>query len=198
MVLGNPKVKVRSSPDAAELRQCILTYLQTHNVMTIASCDRNVPWAAAVFYASDEFDLYFFSNPKSRHGVNMAANAVVSAAIHEDYSDWRAIRGIQLEGRAERLRSLKHQARFWEVYLRKFPFVRQFFPAGGQSGSMGHILKTKLAGVRHDAVEPYACELSLEDVSNTSCLPSGRKELPHKRKLLEIDLPEPRLEPERP
>ncbi len=87
------------------LRQEILSYLTTHNVMTIASCDRNVPWAAAVFYANDEFDLYFFSNPKSRHGGNMTANRLVSAAIHEDYSDWRAIRGIQLEGRAERLRS---------------------------------------------------------------------------------------------
>ena len=156
MVLGNPKVKVRSSPEAAELRHSILGYLAAHNVMTIASCDRNVPWAAAVFYASDEFDLYFFSNPKSRHGVNMAANAVVSAAIHEDYSDWRAIRGIQLEGRAERLRSLRLRARFWEVYLRKFPFVKQFFSLGGQAGSIADILQAKLAGVRLYRIVPHA------------------------------------------
>ena len=142
--------------EPAELRRDLLDYLATHNVMTIASCDRNVPWAAAVFYASDEFDLYFFSNPKSRHGVNMAANAAVSAAIHEDYSDWRAIRGIQLEGRAERLRSLRLQARFWEVYLRKFPFVKQFFPVGGQAASLGEILKTKLAGVRLYRIVPHA------------------------------------------
>src|SRR3990170_3381121 len=121
-----------ASMGPGELRRSILEYLATHNVMTIASCDKNVPWAAAVFYASDELELYFFSNPKSRHGANMAANAVVSAAIHEDYSDWRAIRGIQLEGRAERLRSVKLQARFWEVYLKKFPFVKQFFQVAGQ------------------------------------------------------------------
>lgn len=137
-------------PARDQLRRDLLDYLATHNVMTIASCDRNVPWAAAVFYASDEFDLYFFSNPKSRHGGNMTANSLVSAAVHEDYSDWRAIRGIQLEGRAERLRSLKLQARFWEVYLKKFPFVKQFFPAG----SGGGMLQKKLAGVRLYRIVP--------------------------------------------
>jgi len=140
--------------DSAPLRQHILDYLAAHNVMTIASCDRNVPWAAAVFYASDEFELYFFSNPKSRHGGNMAANSIVSAAIHEDYSDWRAIRGIQLEGRAERLRSLKLQARFWQVYLRKFPFVKQFFPVEGEVEGLAGLLKAKLAGVRLYRIVP--------------------------------------------
>ena len=140
-----------SHPHARDhLRRDLLDYLATHNVMTIASCDQNVPWAAAVFYANDEFDLYFFSNPKSRHGENMTANRLVSAAIHEDYSDWRAIRGIQLEGRAERLRSLKLQARFWEVYLEKFPFVKQFF----QAGSVRGMLKTKLSGVRLYRIVP--------------------------------------------
>ena len=137
-------------PARDQLRRDLLDYLAAHNVMTIASCDGNVPWAAAVFYASDEFDLYFFSNPKSRHGGNMTANSIVSAAIHEDYSDWRAIRGIQLEGRAERLRSLKLQARFWEVYLKKFPFVKQFFLAG----SAGGMLQKKLAGVRLYRIVP--------------------------------------------
>jgi uncharacterized protein YhbP (UPF0306 family) len=137
-----------------QLHLDLLAYLVAHNVMTIASCDGNVPWAAAVFYASDEFDLYFFSNPKSRHGGNMAANSTVSAAIHEDYRDWRAIRGIQLEGRAERLRSLKLQAHFWEVYLRKFPFVKQFFPGGGQAGGLGGLLKAKLTAVRLYRIVP--------------------------------------------
>ena len=154
--MGQSKTNSIAPIEPAELRRDILDYLATHNVMTIASCDRNVPWAAAVFYASDEFDLYFFSNPKSRHGVNMAANSLVSAAIHEDYSDWRAIQGIQLEGRAERLRSLKLQARFWEVYLRKFPFVKQFFSLGGQAGGIGDLLKRKLAGVRLYRIVPHA------------------------------------------
>src|ERR1035437_4873637 len=106
-----------------DLRRKILEYLEEHNAMTIASCLRDVPWAAAVFYASDGFDLSFLSNPHSRHGTNMAANKLVSVTIHEDPRDWRAIRGIQLEGRAEQVRSPKRKVRFWEIYLKKFPFV---------------------------------------------------------------------------
>ena len=54
------------APESTErLRKTILDYLAAHNAMTIASCDKNVPWAAAVFYASEELDLYFISNPRS-------------------------------------------------------------------------------------------------------------------------------------
>ena len=86
----------RSADEKSGLQRELLEYLQEHYVMTIASCHENVPWAAAVFYASDDFVLYFLSNPNSRHGTNLAGNSQVSAAIHEDYRDWREIRGIQL------------------------------------------------------------------------------------------------------
>ena len=118
--------------------------------MTIASCDGNVPWAAAVFYASDEFTLYFLSNPNSRHGTHIAANTSVGAAIHEDYRDWRAIRGIQMDGRAERLTTIKQQARFWKVYEKKFPFVKEFF----RPGSMREMLSTKVVGIRLYRIVP--------------------------------------------
>ncbi len=149
-----PQTPKQSDPgDPAEaLRREMLDYLETHNVMTIASCKGNVPWAAAVFYASDEFALYFFSSPRSRHGMNMTANRVVSAAIHEDYRDWREIRGIQLEGRVERLRSLKLQAHFWKVYEKKFPFVKEFFKPGG----LRDLLQAKLKGIGLYRMVPQA------------------------------------------
>ena len=125
------------------LRRKILEYLKTHHTMTIASCQGNDPWAAAVFYANDGFELYFFSHPHSRHGLNMTANRRVSAAIHEDYRDWRAVRGIQLEGRAERLRSSARQAKFWNIYRKKFPFVDEFF----RPGPLREMLLPKLAGI---------------------------------------------------
>ena len=139
-----------AAPNRENLRQEALEYLASHNVMTIASCHGNVPWAAAVFYASDGFTLYFLSNPKSRHGTNIAANAKVGAAIHEDCHDWRAIRGIQLEGRAERLRTIGQQAQFWKVYEKKFPFVKEFF----RPGSMREMLSTKVAGIRFYRIVP--------------------------------------------
>jgi uncharacterized protein len=141
-----------AAPAARELRRTILDYLAAHNSMTIASCHRNVPWAAAVFYANDELDLYFLSNPRSRHGTNIAANSIVSAAVNEDPNRWKEIRGIQLEGRAELVRSPKLKRRFWEIYLKKFPFVEAFF----QPGSLHEVVKAKLAGIRLYRIVPSA------------------------------------------
>lgn len=152
---SNAEISTLDQPTAATtepLRRQILAYLETHNTMTIASCHKDIPWAAAVFYASDEFDLYFFSNPRSRHGMNMATNNRVSAAIHEDYRDWREIRGIQLEGRAERLRSPKLLRHGWEIYRKKFPFVDEFF----RPGALFETVQTKLAGIRMYQVVPEA------------------------------------------
>ena len=80
----------------------------------------------------------------------MAANPLVSAAIHEDYHEWRQIEGIQLEGKAERLRSLKLQAHFWKVYSSKFPFVKEFF----QPGALRQLLQPKLASIRLYRIVP--------------------------------------------
>ena len=92
------------------MRQKALAYVATHNVMTLATSGPGEPWAAAVFYASRELDLYFVSSPRSRHASHLQANPKVAAAIHEDYRDWRAIRGIQLSGTAVRLHGTEREA----------------------------------------------------------------------------------------
>ena len=86
---------------AEDLKQQIVDYLKSHNTMTLATCAGDVPWAATVFFASDDLRLYFFSAPESRHCQNLAANGRVAVTVQEDYQDWRKIKGIQLEGRAE-------------------------------------------------------------------------------------------------
>jgi uncharacterized protein YhbP (UPF0306 family) len=117
-----------------ELKQEILTYLETHNTMTLATSTGDAPWAATVFYASDQFKLYFFSAPDSRHGQNLAANPRVGITIQEDYRDWRVIKGIQLEGTAKIVDSLAQKAKAMAVYARKYPNIIQLFtnPASGQ------------------------------------------------------------------
>ena len=107
------------------LRAQVLEYLQSHNVMTLSTSGSEGPWAAGLFYASDGFDLYFLSDPKTRHCRNVAENPRVAATIHEDYKDWRQIKGIQLEGKCHRVESKLEQARAMAVYLKKYPFVRE-------------------------------------------------------------------------
>lgn len=129
---------------STDLRDTILAYLASHNAMTIASCDGDSPWASAVFYANDDMDIYFLSNPNSRHGSNMGMNSKVSVAIHDDPSEWKDIRGIQLEGEVEKVRSPKRKILFWQIYRKKFPFVDRFF----QPGSLHEMVKSKIAAVK--------------------------------------------------
>jgi len=115
------------------LKQQVLSYLETHNTMTLGTCSGDVPWAATVFYASDDLRLYFFSVPDSRHCQNLAANPRVAVTVQEDYHDWRKIKGIQLEGTAILVDSIIEKAKAMAVYARKYPEVIKLFtnPASG-------------------------------------------------------------------
>ena len=116
-----------------ELKRQILSYMQSHNTMTLATSAGDVPWAATVFYASDDLQLYFFSAPDSRHCQNLAANARVAVTIQEDYHDWRQIKGIQLEGGVTLVDGVLEKAKAMAVYARKYPGVIKLFtdPASG-------------------------------------------------------------------
>ena len=101
--------------------------------MTLGTCSGDVPWAATVFYASDDLHLYFFSVPDSRHCQNLAANPRVAVTVQEDYHDWQKIKGIQLEGTAILVDSIIEKAKAMAVYARKYPEVIKLFtnPASG-------------------------------------------------------------------
>ena len=104
------------------LRERVQRYLREHHVMTLASHGDEGVWAAAVFYANDGFAIYFLSSPTSRHGSNLAGNPRVSAAVHEDYSDWSKIKGVQMEGIASVLAGEEEEAAR-RLYGAKYPVV---------------------------------------------------------------------------
>lgn len=106
-----------------DLRRQALSYLEAHNVMTLASVGPDGPWAAALFYVNDGFDLYWLSDPDTRHSLNIAQNPQTSVAIHEDYRDWRIIQGIQMEGRAELMGTTSRAIRPMRLYVAKYHFL---------------------------------------------------------------------------
>ena len=125
------------------LKQQILAYMQAHNTMTLATSSGDVPWAATVFYASNDLHLYFFSAPDSRHCQNLAANARVAVTIQEDYHDWRQIKGIQLEGAVTLVDGVLEKAKAMAVYARKYPGVIKLFTDPGSGGFYKAFLKVK-------------------------------------------------------
>jgi uncharacterized protein YhbP (UPF0306 family) len=137
---------------ADELKRQIVEYLQTHNTMTLATCAANVPWAATVFFASEELNLYFFSAPDSRHCTNLSLNAKVAVTVQEDYRDWRAIKGVQLEGAAAPVDSMLERAAAMAVYARKYPEIIKVFTNPASGGLHRAFLKVKFYRVTPERV----------------------------------------------
>jgi uncharacterized protein len=115
------------------LRSRIAEFLDQHTTLTLATAGEDgTPAAAAVFYAHDSrLDLYFLSEERTQHGRNLLAAPQVAGAIQEDGQDWRAIRGLQVRGRAVPVSAAGH-AHAAVLYGRRFGFVEALL-AGGAS-----------------------------------------------------------------
>ncbi len=121
--------------EEAELRENILSYLESHHTLTLATVGNGFPHAATVFYVSRGFNLYFVSSPTSRHGCNLEQTGAVSATIDEDYSRWRLIKGLQIEGTVRRVGGIWECGQLAFVFVKKFPDVAEFFSSPRKLGA---------------------------------------------------------------
>jgi uncharacterized protein len=127
-----------------ELERIVIHYMDSFTTMTVACCIDEKPWAAAVYYARRVFDLIFFSSPSSRHSVIFARNPGAAATIHGDYKGWKEIKGLQMEGEVEIISGTTARAKALAIYLKKYPFVREFF---SDSAAVSLSVAKKVAGV---------------------------------------------------
>jgi len=113
-----------------ELRSRIESVLSQQHVLTLSFADEAGPWAAPVFFASgdrDAFDLYFVTNPSSRHGRAIESGAELAAAVHAGTSEWADIKGLQMSGKAEQIADKAALEAARGCYMRRFPFTEVFF-----------------------------------------------------------------------
>ena len=104
------------------VRHTALHYLEQNTVITLATHGPLGLWAAAVFYASEGFDIYFLSTGQTRHAQNIADTPHVAGTIQENYHDWSTIMGIQLEGSVRLLSGLE-QDRAIALYAKRHPLI---------------------------------------------------------------------------
>lgn len=109
----------------AELKNEALSYLESHHVMTLSTTGVEGPWAAALFYVNDGFNLFFLTENHTRHGRNLTANPQVALAVQEDYHEWREIKGIQILGEVKPV-PLWEKAKVLHLFISKFPSVSTF------------------------------------------------------------------------
>lgn len=111
-----------------EIRYEALAYITDHHVMTLATMGEQGVWATAVYYAHSQFTLYFLSAAHTRHAQNIAQHAMISAAIHDNVTNWQDIKGIQLEGVCQLIQGAERQEAI-NIYLNKHTFIQEGPPA---------------------------------------------------------------------
>jgi hypothetical protein len=126
-----------------DVRAEIRRMLELHSTLTLATVQGGVPWAASLFYVSDEqFNLYFVSDGRTRHVQDMIASPAVALAINADVDNWNDVRGLQVEGEAGRVDGTE-RTRALALYLAKFLSVKALFeaPASGDEQTIAERLK---------------------------------------------------------
>ena len=67
-------------------------------VLATVSAEGSPRATSLYFYADDELRLYWLSSADSVHSRNIERVGGVAAAIHASATDWRNLRGVQIEG----------------------------------------------------------------------------------------------------
>jgi uncharacterized protein YhbP (UPF0306 family) len=86
-----------------ELAERVVSFLDAHHVMSLATLGEDGPHATSVFYVRDGFALIWISDPDSKHSVHIEALSKTAATIAPDYADFPEIQGLQISGHAERI-----------------------------------------------------------------------------------------------
>lgn len=112
-------------------KSAIQNFLAAHSTLTLATVSaEGQPMAASLFFVSDAaLNLYWASGAKSRHSFNVNHRPRVAVTVHNAAWSWTEIAGVQMEGEAAALSAGPDWQAAWELYLAKFPFVKQDFEA---------------------------------------------------------------------
>jgi len=86
-----------------ELGRQIGSFLAAHHVMSLATIGSSGPHATSLLYACDGLVLVWVSEPDTQHSREIEADPRVAATVAPDYSDFAAIRGVQITGAARRI-----------------------------------------------------------------------------------------------
>ncbi len=112
--------------DKKELKKLILEYLSKNRRMTLATSDKNIPWASTVMFAYDDnLNFYIISRPDTRKIQNLMKNPLVSIAVNEYIEKKGYIMGLQGEGEAELLNKESNKKEL-DLYRARFDLADDY------------------------------------------------------------------------
>lgn len=122
----------------AALEARIRAFLDARNVLTLATSGEQGAWAAAVFYATGPaLELYFISDPDTRHARELARQPTVAATVQDAATPWTAVQGLQIDAVAEHVGAAS-RGEAEACYLARFPEIAALLarPAGAAAAAV--------------------------------------------------------------
>jgi PPOX class probable F420-dependent enzyme len=105
-----------------EIRQKILTLLDQHRIMTIATLRPDGwPQATTVGYANDGLTLYFLCAPESQKAANLARDDRVSLTIDHDTPQVMDITGLSMAAHATVVVDPTEGEKALRLLMQKYP-----------------------------------------------------------------------------
>jgi len=105
-----------------EIRRKILTLLDLHRIMTIATLRPDGwPQATTVGYANEGLTLYFLCGPDSQKAANLAQNDRVSLTIDQDTPQVMEITGLSMAARAQVVDDPTEAEKALRLLMLKYP-----------------------------------------------------------------------------
>lgn len=92
-----------------KIKEEIYNYLQTQQLMALATFGEEYPWPAIVYFIADEdLNLYFISHPDDQHSKNIEHNNHVAVAIfNSNQPNFDDKIGVQYFGTVKTVKNLK-------------------------------------------------------------------------------------------
>src|SRR4029453_13232455 len=104
------------------IRQKILTLLDQHRIMTLATLRPDGwPQATTVGYANDGLTLYFLCSPESQKATNLARDNRVSLTIDHDTPQVMDITGLSMAARTQVVVDSAEAEKALRMLMAKYP-----------------------------------------------------------------------------
>src|SRR6185436_6442358 len=112
-------------PMVEEIRKKILTLLDQHRIMTIATLRPDGwPQATTVGFANEGITLYFLCGPNSQKALNLARDDRVSLTIDHDTPQVMEITGLSMAARAQVVTDPTEAEKALRLLMMKYPRCR--------------------------------------------------------------------------
>ena len=110
-----------------EIRNKILTLLDQHRIMTVATVRPDGwPQATTVGYANEGLTLFFLCGIQSQKAANLARDDRVSLTIDHDTPQVMEITGLSMAARAHPVTDLAEGEKVLGLLMRKYPQQASF------------------------------------------------------------------------